>query len=113
MDSQTDLSLRWAHMPFCWFCRALAHCVIAVRKVHCCNISDIFMSAKIHLLAIILFYVLIKIMFVVLKFSFCNFFRLFSSMNLASQASFYLTLLFVTVVVLDRQVSRLAPVSSD
>ena len=20
-DAETDLSLRWAHMPFCWFCR--------------------------------------------------------------------------------------------
>ena len=26
-DSQTDLSLRWAHMPFCRFCRALARMV--------------------------------------------------------------------------------------
>ena len=24
-DAQADLSLRWAHMPFCWFCHALAH----------------------------------------------------------------------------------------
>ena len=24
-SDQTDLSLRWAHMPFCWFCHALAH----------------------------------------------------------------------------------------
>ena len=24
-DAQTDLSLRWAHMSFCWFCRAAAH----------------------------------------------------------------------------------------
>ena len=24
-DAQADLSLRWAHMPFCRFCRALAH----------------------------------------------------------------------------------------
>ena len=23
-DAQADLSLHWAHMPFCWFCRALA-----------------------------------------------------------------------------------------
>ena len=23
-DSQADLSLRWAHMSFCWFCHALA-----------------------------------------------------------------------------------------
>ena len=23
-DAQTDLSLRWAHMPFCWFCHVAA-----------------------------------------------------------------------------------------
>ena len=24
MDAQADLSLRWAHMPFCWFCHVAA-----------------------------------------------------------------------------------------
>ena len=24
-DAQADLSLRWAHMPFCWFCHDAAH----------------------------------------------------------------------------------------
>ena len=24
MDAQADLSLRWAHMSFCWFCHAAA-----------------------------------------------------------------------------------------
>ena len=24
-DAQADLSLRWAHMPFCWFCQEAAH----------------------------------------------------------------------------------------
>ena len=24
-DTQADLSLRWAHMPFCWFCHEAAH----------------------------------------------------------------------------------------
>ena len=24
-DAQADLNLRWVHMPFCWFCHALAH----------------------------------------------------------------------------------------
>ena len=24
-DAQADLSLRWAHMPFCWFCHAAAY----------------------------------------------------------------------------------------
>ena len=23
-DAQADLSLRWAHMPFCWFCHEVA-----------------------------------------------------------------------------------------
>ena len=25
VDIQADLSLRWAHMPFCWFCHEAAH----------------------------------------------------------------------------------------
>ena len=24
-DAQADLSLRWVHMPFCWFCHEVAH----------------------------------------------------------------------------------------
>ena len=24
-DAQADLSLRWAHIPLCWFCREVAH----------------------------------------------------------------------------------------
>ena len=24
-DAQADLSLRWAHMPLCWFCHEVAH----------------------------------------------------------------------------------------
>ena len=23
-DAQADLSLRWTHMPFCWFCHEVA-----------------------------------------------------------------------------------------
>ena len=26
-EAQADLSLRWAHMPFCWFCPEAAHMV--------------------------------------------------------------------------------------
>ena len=26
-DAQADLSLRWAHMPFCWFCHEAAQMV--------------------------------------------------------------------------------------
>ena len=25
LDARADLSLRWTHMSFCWFCRVLAH----------------------------------------------------------------------------------------
>ena len=35
-DAQADLSLRWAHMPYCWFCREAAHTLyngIAERKL--------------------------------------------------------------------------------
>ena len=28
-DAQADLSLRWAHMPFCWFCHDAAHLSIS------------------------------------------------------------------------------------
>ena len=24
-DTQADLSIRWAHMSFCWFCHEAAH----------------------------------------------------------------------------------------
>ena len=27
-DAQADLSLRWAHIPFCWFCHEAAQCII-------------------------------------------------------------------------------------
>ena len=26
-DAQDELSLRWAHMPFCWFCHEAAHLI--------------------------------------------------------------------------------------
>ena len=29
-NAQADLSLRWAHMSSCWFCRAVAHLVNSV-----------------------------------------------------------------------------------
>ena len=29
-DAQADLSLRWAHMPFCWFCHKAAHMYVQV-----------------------------------------------------------------------------------
>ena len=37
-DAQADLSLRWAHMPYCWFCHEAAHILnqqsTPVAKVH-------------------------------------------------------------------------------
>ena len=32
-EAQADLSLRWAHMPFCWFCHEAAQMV--VRSLRC------------------------------------------------------------------------------
>ena len=29
-DAQADLSLRWAHVPFCWFCHEVAHFFIVM-----------------------------------------------------------------------------------
>ena len=38
-DDQADLSLRWVHMPFCWFCHEAAHFMFLVapcsRVKHC------------------------------------------------------------------------------
>ena len=31
VDAQADLSLRWAHMPFPWFCHEAAHLSLSVR----------------------------------------------------------------------------------
>ena len=28
VDAQFDLSLRWVHMSFCWFCRAVAQMML-------------------------------------------------------------------------------------
>ena len=29
-DAQADLSVRWAHMPFCWFCHEVAQMFFSV-----------------------------------------------------------------------------------
>ena len=50
-DAQADLSLRWAHMPLCWFCHKVAHFVtgnimrpINFHNVNICNqIRDILL----------------------------------------------------------------------
>ena len=31
VDAQADLSLSWAHMPFCWFCHPVALIQLALR----------------------------------------------------------------------------------
>ena len=30
VDAQADLSLRWAHMPLCWFCHEVAQMLISL-----------------------------------------------------------------------------------
>ena len=37
-DAQADLSLRWAHMPFCWFCHEAAHLKTGFGRFHFCGI---------------------------------------------------------------------------
>ena len=32
-DAQADLRLRWAHMPFCWFCHVLAHIINLTQRL--------------------------------------------------------------------------------
>ena len=34
VDAQADLSLRWAHMPFCWFCHEAAHLISWLTNRH-------------------------------------------------------------------------------
>ena len=34
VDAQADLSLRWAHIPFCWFCHAAARLTLACRAFY-------------------------------------------------------------------------------
>ena len=46
-SDQTDLSLRWAHMPFCWFCRAAAHFQVCLNLFYSeQNIQNIYLSCK-------------------------------------------------------------------
>ena len=33
VDAQADLSFRWAHMSFCWFCHAAAHLTFSLLQV--------------------------------------------------------------------------------
>ena len=32
-DAQADLSIRWAHMPFCWFCHEVAQLMKGYKKI--------------------------------------------------------------------------------
>ena len=41
-DSQADLSLGWAHMPFCWFCHEAAHYCYNLRHSEIGFISRIY-----------------------------------------------------------------------
>ena len=40
-DAQADLSRRWAHMPYCWFCRDVAHVLLTKTEQRSCE-SDIY-----------------------------------------------------------------------
>ena len=51
-DAQADLSLRWAHMPFCWFCHEAAQVHMSVKnsssieKLHMFYWNFIFVSFR-------------------------------------------------------------------
>ena len=44
-DAQTDLSLRWAHMPLCWFCHEAAHLLFPCRA-HLMYVVKFLLVAK-------------------------------------------------------------------
>ena len=43
-DAQADQSLRWAHMPLCWFCHEAAHLTFVVRPAD--SNPDLTLSSK-------------------------------------------------------------------
>ena len=48
-DAQADLSSRWAHMPFCWFCHEVAQILFVSKK------KSTVIVACIHILTITVF----------------------------------------------------------
>ena len=50
VDAQADLSLRWAQMPFCWFCREATHVLRFINRSIHCHLADVlkFISRSIH-----------------------------------------------------------------
>ena len=50
-SAQADLSLRWAHMPFCWFCHEVAQISNVIRKpVHAICEQQRLLHIKVRLL---------------------------------------------------------------
>ena len=45
-DAQADLSLRWVHMPFCWFCHEAAHFIFTCSLFHDCVTVTSFLEIK-------------------------------------------------------------------
>ena len=48
-DAQADLSLRWVHMPFCWFCHAAAHLFVSTSLNNETSISGEILTAPVGL----------------------------------------------------------------
>ena len=52
VDAQADLSLRWNHMPFCWFCHEAAqinfffHKMIFLERYHTFNTNKAFITTN-------------------------------------------------------------------
>ena len=51
MDAKADLSLRWAHIPFCWFYHEAAHICFCGLIVGLC-VSGTYSPASLSLLGI-------------------------------------------------------------
>ena len=51
-EAQADLSLRWAHMPFCWFCHEAAPFYIIATYVVPVSRAQVTVSAPLHQLVL-------------------------------------------------------------
>ena len=45
LHAQADLRLRWAHMPFCWFCHVATHLCTHLLSVSSLKIKELFSDA--------------------------------------------------------------------
>ena len=50
VDAQADLSLHWAHMPFCWFCHEVAQFFVPCHdKISICHMGTTKVQISLHI----------------------------------------------------------------